>query len=127
MKITNSILLVLIFFCSCFNSEKKPKKTERTVSIDQLLGKWEVDAAKRDGHITESVNGAAFSISENGQIITNLLGTEQTFNYDLKDTILNTSGFQNIIYEINSITDSTLELSTNIQSRHFLFNLSRSE
>lgn len=128
MKLLNITLIVLLAaFVACTGNSGTKDKEKKEIKQEQIIGNWEVFSAKRDGHKTQSINGASFLISPNGQVATNLLGNDQNFNYTLNDTIIVTKGIQNIDYHILGLTDSTLELSTQIQKRRFVFNLMKAK
>ncbi len=93
---------------------------------DKILGNWNIREAKRNGDPTESLAGLFFEFQKDGAMRTNLSGTEETAAYKLVDNkILQRQSQIEADYTIESVTDSTLTLTTTLRSYNFHFLLAK--
>ena len=69
-----SIWVVLVIVCLALPQVSCGEESE--VTEEDVIGEWEVIAANRNGKPTELVKGAMFSIGKDGQMSTDLTGTE---------------------------------------------------
>ena len=98
-----------------------------TQEIDRreyLLGRWEIQEARRNGQATESLEELYFEFFQDGKMTTNLLGVPETASYDLEENELRQRDSQmDIDYQIEELTDSLLVLTTNLRDYDFRFRL----
>lgn len=92
-----------------------------------ILGRWELKEAKRNGSITESLEGAYFDFKGEGKLRTNLLGHDEANTYEIKDGKLHQNGKQNITYDINTLDDKNLVLSMKMRGHTFNLTLAKAE
>ncbi|MEL6718864.1 MAG: lipocalin family protein [Bacteroidota bacterium] len=100
-------------------------KTE--VDTNQLLGKWEVNEATRDGKETSTLDQLYFTFSEDGNMETNMPTLDRVSTYALKGSEIQQrgSGIEND-YIIESLSDDKLILVTNIRNTEFRMILNKS-
>lgn len=94
-----------------------------------LVGKWQIREAFRNKQATESLADLYFSFSKAGKMETNLPLPEAagTSAYAVKKGVLyQTQGETELTYQIESINDSVLVLTTTLQDFPFRFVLNRS-
>lgn len=122
MKKANRILsLVLITFTlwTCASEEKEIEK-------NNLLGRWEIQEARRNGRPTESLDNLYFEFFEDGKMVTNLSGSQESAVYEVNEDIIAQRESQfDVDYQIRNLTDSTLELAAQIRDFNFSFSLSK--
>ncbi len=122
MKKANRILsLVLITFTvwTCASEEKEIEK-------NNLLGRWEIQEARRNGRPTESLDNLYFEFFEDGKMVTNLSGSQESAVYEVNEDIITQRESQfDVDYQIRNLTDSTLELAAQIRDFNFSFSLSK--
>lgn len=91
---------------------------------EYLLGRWEIQEARRNGQATESLEELYFEFFQDGKMTTNLLGVPETASYDLEENELRQRDSQmDIDYQIEELTDSLLVLTTNLRDYDFRFRL----
>lgn len=91
---------------------------------EYLLGRWEIQEARRNGQATESLQELYFEFFQDGKMTTNLLGAAETASYELEDGELRQRDSQlDIDYRIEELTDSLLILTTNLRDYDFRFRL----
>ena len=98
-------------------------KNESQVIESKLIGKWEVDAAMRDGAITETLKNAYFNFIDEETLISNVNRRETTYQYTFKDNIIHQTGPMNVDYKVEGMKDDTLILSATIRKYNFRFRL----
>lgn len=112
----SALLTGCLFLGSCGSDED--------LTARQLAGRWEIDEALRNGRPTESLSGLYFRFGPEDRLVTNLNGREETGQYELEDnTVQQTGTTMDVVYQIESITDSTLTLRTQISQYDFRFDL----
>lgn len=118
MKKANHILVLMltITFWGCTNEEPVFQK-------DNILGRWEIKEATRNGKPTESLDQLFFEFFADGTMTTNLSGTRESANYEIEeDQIFQRESQFDVDYTIRNLSDSTLDLTT--QLRDYFFKLS---
>lgn len=111
-------LLLLIFFSAC--------EDDQLNQAAQLIGHWEVVAAYRNGAPTESLDGLFYTFSADGQLRTNMTGTEADYRYELDDTeLFQQEGPLEVTYQVEIFAADTLILLTELRRKHFRFVLQR--
>lgn len=87
---------------------------------DQLTGRWEIVSAKRNNRTTETLTDLYFEFGPENRLETNLIGQTEQGQFALSDLQIQQSGTSiETTYDIVSITDSNLELRTNIRGYRF--------
>lgn len=114
-------LFSLSFGCS---SDSKLDKDSK----NKVIGKWEIKEAFRNGKLTKSLDNLYFEFYEDGQMRTNILGAGMQANYDFSNgKIKQAAGEEGIELEylVETVTDTSLILSTVLRKYNFKFNLQR--
>lgn len=107
-------LLILILFFGC-------KSDPPLYDKNKVLGRWVVTEAQRNNRITQTVNGAVFSISE-GELQHNLYGVDSTYVITWgKESIVTPTSH----YTIESAQDSILVLNTTLHDYPFRLSLKK--
>jgi len=108
----------LLFLLSCNSDE--------TDQGPSLTGRWEIESAQRNGRPTESLDELYFEFTEQGGFGTNIGGAPAEGEFTREDDNILSKGVQpELVYEIESITDSTLELKSRYGNYRFEFSLRR--
>ncbi|MEM6377722.1 MAG: hypothetical protein AAF705_05895, partial [Bacteroidota bacterium] len=114
-------LFSLSFGCS---SDAKLDKDSKS----KVIGKWEIKEAFRNGKLTESLDNLYFEFYEDGQMRTNILGASMQANYDFSNgKIKQEAGEEGVELEylVETVTDTSLILSTVLRRYNFKFDLQR--
>ena len=120
-KVLYLVLALTFFLHSCDSEPKKPATAEL------IIGKWEIETGFRNGKKANSLEGLFFDFKPDGKMITNLLGSEQESNYEIKAQKLLQSGTQEIEYTIESIEDRSLHLAMTMRGFDFKLQLKKRE
>ncbi len=113
--------LFLIMALACGND------SNANAESNLILGRWELKEAKRNGAITESLEGAYFDFKGEGKLRTNLLGHDEANTYEIKDGKLFQKGKQNITYDIDQLDDKNLVISMKMRGQTFNLTLAKGE
>ena len=101
-------------------------KSESVDNTDQLIGRWDIREAKRNGQATESLDQLYFEFFQDGNMKTNILGADEEATYELDDnTIRQRESQLPIDYTIESISDTTLIMNATINRFNFRFQLGK--
>ncbi len=111
-----AFFLTLIVAC---NSNRKDER------FNQLLGKWRLVEASRNGKITESLQNAFYEFRAEGTMTTNITGVEESSPFELKKKVLTQQVSPPVVYQINQMDEKTLILTTIIQNFEFKLSLNR--
>ncbi|MBK6947783.1 MAG: hypothetical protein IPH16_06700 [Haliscomenobacter sp.] len=125
MKYSGTQLLLLLLIPWSFSSCKK----EIDPTPQLVLGHWEIQEAYRNGKPTESLADLFFEFKEEGKMATNLPVTEVPMeaSYEVKKgKIEQAQGDITLVYQIESLTDSSMVLKTNFRGFDFRFVLGKS-
>lgn len=119
MKNLFLIALLGALLLGCGTDEAKEK--------EQLIGKWELQAAERNTKPTESLKGLYFTFSEGNAIETNIMnGVREVGTYEVNDkAILQRNTSLDINYTVEAMSDSMLVLNTILRNTNFRFILVR--
>ncbi|MEE9373328.1 MAG: hypothetical protein V3V00_09775 [Saprospiraceae bacterium] len=108
--------IVLVLF-SC--NTKEQSKIDSTVTLD---GRWLMEAAARDGKLTETLKGSFFEFHKDNQLINNLNRKVRTYSYELvSDVIKQRGGDMDVDYQIVQLVEDTLILRTRVLEYDFQF------
>ncbi|MBL7793341.1 MAG: lipocalin family protein [Saprospiraceae bacterium] len=113
--------LPFLLFAAFISCKRDPGPT-----ADQLVGRWELQSATRDGRPTESLEELYYEFLPDGTLRTNMSGAPETATYAVEKNILQQrQGRIEADYTIEELSDSVLILSANIRSFAFQFKLAR--
>lgn len=114
-----SLVLLLVLYQSACVSEPKE-------NYDAIYGRWELETATNNGRPTELLTGLFFDFSLDGSLRTNVTGSPESVSFTVAEgKIEQREGRIDVDYEIKSMSDSTLVLTTKIRNSVFQFNLSK--
>ena len=115
----SGFLLMGILACG-----SEPQEEE---SPNQLLGRWDIRQAMRNGQPTESLDDLYFEFFQDGKMSTNLNnGTIENASYEVEgNTIRQRESQFPVDYTIEEVNDSILVLSTEIRNYKFKFLLDK--
>ncbi len=109
-----ALLLFLLPACLLDNEEAR----------QQLLGRWELEQAFRNGRPTESLDQLYFVFHPDGNLETNLTGQPEVGSYEFDgDEIQQRETSISADFQVESLSDSTLVLRTQLRNYGFRFNL----
>lgn len=112
--------LVLVFFFLVLSCKNEPHLAE-----NDLLGKWIVSAASRDGEPTETLKDAYFDFVDESRMESNIDRRTASYNYTFENGLIKQSGSMNVDYRVILLNDSAMVLGTNIRNYDFIFTLVR--
>lgn len=95
---------------------------------NQLIGKWELQKAYRNGEVAESLDELFFEFTEVGEMRTNILGSTTQADYLFEGEKIVQTATDNgmeIAYDVAEITDTSLILTTSLRRYNFKFDLRR--
>ena len=92
---------------------------------EDLIGKWKVVFAQRNGKMTELVNGVTFTFDDKGSMKTDMPGVDGTGAFTLEDQILVHHGKSEVLYNLNKLTRDSMQLAVDLQELNFVLNLVR--
>ncbi len=121
----NSLIFTLTLMISLMSTSCE---TELPYDSQQLNGRWEIQEARRNGRVTQSLEGAFFEFRSDGSMLTNLMGKEEEHPYELQQKgILQKSQPKDILYKIDELSDSKLGLSMTIRKFDFQLKLDKTK
>ncbi len=112
--------LVLVFFFLVLSCKNEPHLAE-----NDLLGKWIVSEASRDGEPTETLKDAYFDFVDESRMESNVDRRTASYNYTFENGLIKQSGSMNVDYRVILLNDSAMVLGTNIRNYDFIFTLVR--
>jgi len=116
---TCALLVLGLSLSSCAEDGKK--------SMEKMLaGKWELTEAYRNDRKTETLNSLYLIFGAGNQLETNLYGESKKTVYELKNNMLIQKDSLNTTFNIESLSDTTLRLTTVIQQQNFRFGFTKS-
>lgn len=123
-QLLTALSLSLVFLTACGPDTEIDEETQ-----NQLVGRWELQEAYRNGAPAESLEDLFFEFTEEGEMRTNILGATTQINYLFAgDKIVQTGGDNGmeVAYTVASVTDTSLVLTTSLRRYNFKFDLRRS-
>jgi hypothetical protein len=118
MKLSFFVLLLLfglIAIESC--------KSDAGMNAEDLIGEWTVVNARRNGKITELVNGATFVFDDKGYMSTDITGSKDNGAYTFEEPILTYHGDSEVLYNLNKLTRDSMRLAVDLQGLNFVLDL----
>ncbi len=109
-----AILAPLFLTTSCTSDTKEFSETD-------ILGKWVVKEAMRNGQNTNVLNGFYFDFQEGGKLSSNFnrKSEDQEYTFELKDGKIIRKGGEAIDIEFDMPTDSEMHLDTKLAGASF--------
>lgn len=92
-----------------------------------LIGSWKVSGAKRNGKVTQTLNGAWFRFKESGSLVTNITGSIDSAAYELIDMQVHHHGTENAVYRIVSLDGQNMEVAVELRGMAFRLNLEKTD
>lgn len=121
LKILLGIIVCVSIMYSISCTEEGP-----SIDPDLLIGRWEIQEALRSGKPTETLSELYYEFTKDGTMKTNLTGATETGKYELNDNILMQQDTRmDTDYQIESVNDSFLVMSTVLRKLNFKFALNR--
>ncbi|MEM0992498.1 MAG: hypothetical protein AAF847_01870 [Bacteroidota bacterium] len=118
-------LLLFLSFAGIILACGEDPKSE--INTDLLTGKWELKKATKNGSPTVMLGDLYFDFDGAGQMETNMPTMDGASDYALNGTIIEQRNEQvENDYQIESLNDTALILSTQIQAIDFLLILGKS-
>ena len=93
-------------------------KTDPDFPPTDLIGRWEVLDAERDGNKTKSLNKGYFEFYDNERLFTNILNSKDTITYMLEGNTLNLLD-QEYSFNVVQLQNDSLILNTRIKKTNF--------
>lgn len=118
LQFISCLAFMLLLLVAC--EEETPTQTE------DILGRWELQIAERNGRPTESLSELYFEFYEGGKMRTNLTGTTEDLNYVIEGNVIEQRNGQfDVDYKIMNLADSLLILAASIREIPFKFTLKK--
>ncbi len=112
-------IFLLLGLVSCM--PEPPKNAEQL-----LLGHWELTKASRNGNPTNTLESLFFTFFEDGKMVSNFPGQFGEARYEIKENVIQQYEIDNpLSLKIETISDSTLNLTTIIQDFRFRLSLKK--
>lgn len=125
MKLSRYLLALGIFTFVACNNDSSEKGTE---TEDQLLGRWELVEATRNGQVTETLSSAYMEFMEDGTMATNLAGGREIVHYETDGTVLSVKdGRMPMDYTIERLEGDGLVLTMSMRDIPFRLNLQKAD
>lgn len=109
------VALLPLVFQSC--------ESETKIQDKDVVGRWEVYKCERGGQPTQTLNGAYFEFTENGQLFTNFTGEGLMSGYNIYNNVIVQQTGEKIRYNIVSMDSEKMTLSTSIRNVEFVVDL----
>ena len=114
-------LLPFLFLLSITACADESPQEAAPETVNQLLGRWNITEATRNGRPTDNLTDAYLEISPDGKLLYNLDGSPQNANWALNGKILSqTGGRLDIDYTIQELTNNNLVLGMTLRSIPFV-------
>lgn len=118
---------IALFLLSCSNDQ--PVETTPELDTTKLQGKWELTSALRNNHPTETLTGTYYFF--NGDSVTTNLtpgGQDRSFLFESSGrTIRLKDQTEFMSFEIDSLSDSLLQMQTEIRGVKFQLSLKKQQ
>ncbi len=125
MKWTNHLTIIFLLTFFSFFQACGPEEAPDTKPTE-ILGRWELRDATRNGRPTESLVDLYFEFFLDGKMNTNIGGATESASYEIQDNeIRQTESQFEVNYEIRELSDSVLVLATELRGYAFRFTMSK--
>ena len=122
MRLSLLSFLFVFSLTSCQQDSKKQANNE-----ELIIGRWDVQEAKRNGRITESLAELYYEFYEDGSMRTNLTGASEQCKFELdNDKLYQRESKMDADFLIEELNDSMLVMSTELRGSTFQFLLTKS-
>jgi hypothetical protein len=119
-------MLLLLGLTACQNDAPGEGESDTDQTLLLLQGRWELLDATRNGKPTESLDGAFFEFMSEGKLASNLGGSREEMQYELRgNTILQRGGRMEAEYQIETLADTLLVLDLVLNNTPFKLRLGR--
>lgn len=119
------MLLFLLAGTSLVSCKNENQKTADNAEL--IIGRWDIQDAKRNGRTTESLAELYFEFFEDGSMRTNLTGASEKCKFEIdNDKLYQRESKMDADYLIEELTDSSLVISTELRGSSFQFLLNKS-
>ena len=127
MSMKNVIPIFGVLFLSLVSCENEPNNDGPTFDENQIVGRWELVEAFRNGKKTEMLTDAFYEFEKDGNLSTNFPPSvnELSLTYAFDGQKVETKGAEELVFEVENLTDSTLTLSMVVQKFPFKLILER--
>ena len=120
------IFCTLSLFISCEEDAKSP-----SFEKDLLYGRWELTEAYRNSRKTETLTGTFYEFNENGNVKTNFTPQHNMvaheFPFDFNGKEIKLKGEQEFLYQVDTLSQDLLMVSTNFDRFRFKFTLNKAD
>lgn len=117
-----STLILSLFTFGFYACKNEPK-----INQEDLLGRWELREGFRNEQKSEDLAGLFFEFFGDGKMLTNMSGVTSEAQYELKkQNLLQRGGEMDADYQIQTLNDTSLVLSTTLRNTNFRFVLGKS-
>lgn len=100
--------------------------SDPSFQTDELLGRWEIEVATRDGQATESLAELFFEFQDNNQLLTNLSSVPELYQYEVDGSVIKQrGGAMDVDYMVEELMDGRLILTTELRNFNFRFVLNK--
>lgn len=121
-----ALTCIHFIFLMCIAVALYSCKSSDDISVNQLYGRWEIGKAEKNGKLTPYLRGGYLIIKEEGSIVVNITGTDETDRYTLTDRILKLNENQEFVIQSLTADSLTIQYRMNPQTQ-FVFYMHRHE
>ncbi len=112
---------MFVFVLASCGGDQEPEES------GSLEGRWELQSATVNGNTTDRLRSLYFVFLPDSSLQTNLLGSEANYKYQMNEKRITQFSDPEVIYDLQSLSDSALVLQTEIQGATFNIFLSRKQ
>ena len=116
---------IVFILGSFFASSCRPEEEVKTLSIDELYGKWNMLQASRDGKLTETLKDSYFDFRAPDVLVNNINRKEQSYSFAYDGNVIQQRGTLDVDYNILKRSGDTILLGASIRNYEFKFLLTR--
>ncbi|MEL6123468.1 MAG: hypothetical protein AAFR14_07080 [Bacteroidota bacterium] len=107
------VLLIVFIFCSWSSDKSVP-------DLD-LIGKWDLYAASRNGKSTLTLKDAYFEFVNDTLLVSNILREDREFTYTIEGDLISVVGDVNTIYNFEQVGQDSIVLRGELLRNDFEF------
>lgn len=109
---------VILFFFAVVVSCQEPVASGPDLDRSEIIGLWNVESARRNGKVTETVQDAFFNFVAEDSLSTNILGDTFTQHISWRDSLI-TPEDSLVQYKVITLQNDTLQFSFMLQRFEF--------
>lgn len=127
--IHKSVLFFAVLFFVTTSCNNDPNDENPKFEENQLVGRWEIVEAFRNGKKTETLTDTFYEFSKEGQMTTNLTptATEENFPYQFTGSEIKQEGGAETVFKVENLNDTSLTMSMMIMKFPFKLVLAKAE